>query len=130
MVGYSHYTWQYLVCLLYRKGDLDEFHKHGSLHQYLLHLHQNGHQPINTFWWGKQRVVSICSPELFKDTTKLINRPSKKLKYVASCIVCVTLWAANYCNFLHSLLVYWMEYFRTTESTLWAYNRTTQYCVC
>ena len=62
-----------------RKGDLGEFHKHGSLHQYLLHLHQNGHQPIAMFWWGQQRVVSICSPKMFKDTAKLINKPSKVL---------------------------------------------------
>jgi len=57
-------------------GDLVEVHKHGSLHEYLLHLHKNGHQPIAAFWWGQQRVVSICSPELIKDTVKLINKPS------------------------------------------------------
>ncbi|XP_065889636.1 cytochrome P450 20A1-like [Dysidea avara] len=56
-------------------GDLDELSKHGSLYEYLLHLHQNGQQPITMFWWGQQRVVSICSPELFKDTIKLTNRP-------------------------------------------------------
>ena len=66
-----------LMLLLYRKGDLDELSKHGSLHQYLLHLHKNGHQPIAAFWWGQQRMVSICSPEMFKDTIKLTNRPSK-----------------------------------------------------
>ena len=66
-----------LLCILCRKGDLDELSKHGSLHQYLLHLHQNGHQPIATFWWGQQRIVSICSPEMFKDTIKLTNRPSE-----------------------------------------------------
>ena len=68
------------ICMCHRKGDLVEFHKYGSLHQYLLHLHQNGHQPINTFWWGQERVVSICSPEMFKDTTKLIDKPSKILQ--------------------------------------------------
>ena len=61
----------------YRKGDMVEVHKHGSLHEYLLHLHKNGHQPIVAFWWGQQRVVSICSPETFKDTIKLTNRPSE-----------------------------------------------------
>jgi len=53
-----------------------EVHKHGSLQEYLLHLHKNGHQPIVAFWWGQQKVVSICSPEAFKHTIKLINRPS------------------------------------------------------
>ena len=58
-------------------GDLIEIQQYGSVHEYLLHLHNNGHQPIVAFWWGKKRVVSICSPETFKDTLKLINRPSK-----------------------------------------------------
>ena len=66
--------YMYYVCILFRKGDLGELSKHGSLHQYLLHLHRNGHQPIATFWWGLQRIVSICSPE---DTIKLIDKPSK-----------------------------------------------------
>jgi len=61
---------------LYRMGDLIEVQKHGSLHEYLLRLHQNGHQPIAAFWWGQQRVVSICSPDLIKDTIKLTNKPS------------------------------------------------------
>ena len=57
-------------------GDLGLMSKHGSLHQYLLHLHDNGRTPITVFWWGTQRVVSICSPQLFKDTMKLTYRPS------------------------------------------------------
>ena len=65
-----------------RNGDLDELSKHGSLYEYLLHLHQNGQQPITMFWWGQQRVVSICSPELFKDTIKLTNRPSESDMYI------------------------------------------------
>ena len=67
------------MCINYRNGDLDEINKHGSLHQYLLHLHQNGHQPINTFWWGQERLVSVCSTELIKDAAKLTNTPSKTL---------------------------------------------------
>ena len=81
---------------LYRKGDLDEITKHGSFFEYLLHLHQNGRQSIAMFWWGQQRVVSICSPELFKDTIKLTNRPSEQkqcrlcafYKYFL-CVLCV-----------------------------------------
>ena len=30
------------------------------------------------FWWGKQRVISVCSPEMFKDTIKLTYRPSRQ----------------------------------------------------
>ena len=58
-------------------GDLNELSHHGSLHQYLLHLHQNGRQAMAVFWWGKQRVVSVCSPELLKETIKLTYRPSE-----------------------------------------------------
>lgn len=58
-------------------GDLKELSEHGSLHQYLMYLHDNGRKPLAIFWWGKQRVVSVCSPELFKDTIKLTYRPSK-----------------------------------------------------
>ena len=68
---------------------MDEINKHGSLHQYLLHLHQNGHQPINTFWWGQERLVSVCSTELIKDAAKLTNTPSKKLQYMYVCTVAV-----------------------------------------
>ena len=71
---------QYVLYINCRNGDLDEINKHGSLHQYLLHLHQNGHQPINTFWWGQERLVSVCSTELIKDAAKLTNTPSKKLQ--------------------------------------------------
>jgi len=73
--------WKILTCVTtivsHRNGDLGEVSKYGSVHEYLLHLHQNGRQPIAVFWWGQQRVVSICSPELFKDTIKLTNRPSE-----------------------------------------------------
>ena len=65
------------ACFVYRKGDLDELTKHGSLHNYLLHMHQNGHKPIGVFWWGQQRIVSICSPEMFKDVIHLTDRPSE-----------------------------------------------------
>ena len=68
----------------FRAGDLKELSKHGSLHQYLVHIHKSGKQPIAVFWWGKQKVVSICSPELFKDTIKLTNRPSKDVILVSS----------------------------------------------
>lgn len=67
------------VLISYRKGDSGEFHKYGTIHQCLLYIHQNGYRPIVAFWWGRQRVVSICSAEMFKDTIKLTNRPSKKL---------------------------------------------------
>ena len=79
MVCYIYVVIYDCMCINYRNGDLDEISKHGSLHQYLLHLHQNGHQPINTFWWGQEKLVSVCSTELIKDAAKLTNTPSKTL---------------------------------------------------
>ena len=57
------------------QGDLKDLSAHGSLHEYLMHRHDNGRCPITTFWWEKQRVVSVCSPEGFRDTRKLTDRP-------------------------------------------------------
>ena len=71
-----------IIYHMYRNGDLAELGKHGSLYEYQLHLHQNGRQPIAMFWWGQQRVVSICSTELFKNISKLTNRPSEQLDSV------------------------------------------------
>ena len=45
--------------------------KAGSLHEYLLQLHDHGRCPVTSFWWGKEQVVSVCSP---KDTAKLTDK--------------------------------------------------------
>ena len=58
-------------------GDLGELSKHGSLHQYLLHLHVNGEVPVTSFWWGKTHIVSVCSPQAFKELVGLVHRPGK-----------------------------------------------------
>ena len=60
---------------MYRLGDTGVMAKHGSLHQYLVHRHkQEG--PIIAFWMpGPEHVVSIASPEFFRDTVKLFDRP-------------------------------------------------------
>ena len=61
----------------YRTGDLEEMGAKGSLHEYLYHLHDKGHCPVTSFWWGKEHVVSVCSPQAFKDTIKLTDRPGE-----------------------------------------------------
>ena len=43
-----------------------------------MHRHDNGRCPITTFWLEKQRVVSVCSPDGFRDTRRLTDRPSKQ----------------------------------------------------
>ena len=59
---------------LTRFGDLGEFSRAGSLHEYLVHIHDNGRCPVTSFWWGKEHVVSVCSPQAFKDTVKLTEK--------------------------------------------------------
>ncbi|CAF4337683.1 unnamed protein product, partial [Rotaria sp. Silwood2] len=56
------------------KGNLEDIGQAGSLHQYLTKLHKK-FGPIVSFYWGKQRVVSIASPEAFHDTRRLFDRP-------------------------------------------------------
>ncbi len=59
-----------------RKGDLEVMMtKYGSLHQFLLHLHDNGRVPVSSFWWGKTHVVTLCSPQAFKESVVFVNRP-------------------------------------------------------
>ncbi len=67
-----------------RLGDLGELAKHGSLHQYLLHLHKNGEVPITSFWWGKTKTVSVCSPQAFKELAGLVDRPGESERGVLS----------------------------------------------
>ena len=61
--------------MLCRLGDTKVVAEHGSLHQYLRHRHAKD-GPIIAFWWtNQQRIVSIASPDVFKATTKLFDRP-------------------------------------------------------
>ncbi|CAF0975915.1 unnamed protein product [Rotaria sordida] len=55
-------------------GNLEDLGRAGSLHQYLTQLHKK-FGPITSFYWGKQRVVSIASPDAFHDTRRLFDRP-------------------------------------------------------
>ena len=64
-----------VILLSYSLGDTSAMAEHGSLRQYLLHRHTK-EGPIIAFWMpNSQRVVSIASPELFRDTVKLFDRP-------------------------------------------------------
>ena len=55
-------------------GNLPDMAKAGSLHQFLLDLHDK-YGGIVSFWWGKQLVVSIATPELFKQHSRVFDRP-------------------------------------------------------
>jgi cytochrome P450 family 20 subfamily A len=56
------------------KGNLGDVADAGSLHQYLMKLHSK-HGPLASFWWQEKLVVSLASPELFKETSRLFDRP-------------------------------------------------------
>ena len=64
--------------LLFSIGDMGELNKCGSLHQYLMHLHEKGKVPVTSFWWAKLHVVSVCSPQAFKELVGLVERPGKE----------------------------------------------------
>ncbi|XP_062516531.1 cytochrome P450 20A1-like [Corticium candelabrum] len=55
-------------------GNLGDIAEAGSLHQYLLNLHDK-YGPLASFWWNEKLVVSLASPELFKQTSRLFDRP-------------------------------------------------------
>jgi cytochrome P450 family 20 subfamily A len=55
-------------------GNLGDIGEAGSLHQYLTKLHQK-FGPVVSFYWGKERVISIASPEAFHETRRLFDRP-------------------------------------------------------
>jgi len=58
-----------------KTGDLGVAITNGSLYDYLWKQHGEGSIPVISFWWRHQRVVSVCSPQAFRDTQHLYNRP-------------------------------------------------------
>lgn len=55
-------------------GNISDVGKAGSLHEFLVKLHEE-YGGIASFWWGKQFTVSIASAELFKEHQQLFDRP-------------------------------------------------------
>lgn len=55
-------------------GNLDAIGKSGSLHEFLIELH-NQFGEIAGFWLGPLYVVSISTPNLFKDHQSIFDRP-------------------------------------------------------
>ena len=67
-------------------GNLGDMGKAGSLHEYLMLLHEK-YGAIAGFWWGKKYVVSLASPEYWKEVQPLFDRPRKyefKVNYLSS----------------------------------------------
>lgn len=55
-------------------GNLGDVGKAGSLHQYMMLLHEK-YGPIAGFWWAKQYVVSLAAPEYWKEIKSIFDRP-------------------------------------------------------
>ena len=62
--------------LFSRDGNLPDIGRAGSLHEFLLDLHEE-YGPIASFWMGQRLVLSIASPELFKEHLAVFDRPRK-----------------------------------------------------
>lgn len=59
-----------------KEGNFPDIGLAGSLHQFLLELHEE-HGKIASFWWGTTYTVSIASPELFKEHSNVFDRPEE-----------------------------------------------------
>ncbi|KAL5007144.1 hypothetical protein ScPMuIL_015950 [Solemya velum] len=62
-----------------KEGNIPDIAAAGSLHEYLVKLHKE-YGPITSFWMGDNHVVSIASPELFKQHQHLFDRPPELFK--------------------------------------------------
>jgi len=58
-------------------GNLGMLTKDGGLHQFLLDNHKKM-GPIFSFYWGKELVVSLGAPNLWKDVQMLFDRPTNQ----------------------------------------------------
>jgi cytochrome P450 len=61
-----------------KTGDFKNVLQCGGLANYFLQQHKQGSCPVIGFWWENTHVVSMCSPQAFKDTESLYNRPGIK----------------------------------------------------
>lgn len=55
-------------------GNMSDIKMAGSLHEFLMDLHKQ-FGPIASFWMGPEYIVSISSPELFKEHQGVFDRP-------------------------------------------------------
>jgi len=57
-------------------GNLGDMAKAGSVHEYLIELHEK-YGEIAGFWWGKEYAVSLSSIEYWKEIQPLFDKPCK-----------------------------------------------------
>ncbi|XP_031573133.1 cytochrome P450 20A1-like [Actinia tenebrosa] len=60
-------------------GNLDDVKKAGSLHEYMVYLHDT-YGKIVGFWWGETYTVSVACPYLWKDIQGIFDRPRELFK--------------------------------------------------
>ena len=58
----------------YREGNFPDIQASGSLHEFLVDLHEK-YGKIAAFNFGPALCVSIATPELFKEHAKVFDRP-------------------------------------------------------
>ena len=75
----SHTDIVYFSTYFYRTGNLADIAKAGTVHNFLVDLHDE-YGDLASFWWGNQITISIASPELFKETRAMFDRPGKRLR--------------------------------------------------
>jgi hypothetical protein len=71
-------TFQKVLSFVFRDGNLADIALAGSLHEFLLNLHDK-YGSIASFWWGNQLVISIASAELFQQQSGIFDRPRKSV---------------------------------------------------
>lgn len=65
-----------IICFSPRDGNLADITRAGSLHEFLLSLHQQ-YGSIASFWMGNTQIVSLASPQLIEANKKVFDRSSK-----------------------------------------------------
>ena len=63
----------------FRLGNLVDIASYGSLHEFLVDLH-NKFGEVASFWKGQELIVSLASADAFQDISSVKERPSKFLK--------------------------------------------------
>ncbi|CAI9716098.1 cytochrome P450 20A1-like [Octopus vulgaris] len=57
-------------------GNLADIIRSGSLHEFLINIHKQ-YGSITSFWMSNYQIISLASPELFKNQKKIVDRSSE-----------------------------------------------------
>ena len=69
------FSFEVMKSLFSSKGNFEDIQDAGSLHEFLINLHEE-YGGLASFWWGSHLVVSLGSPEMFQEVKALFDRPS------------------------------------------------------